>query len=288
MLRSAPCLATALLLAASTTAAANELRIETRSVTPSAATRTLRVDATVRWKNAWRNGRNHDAVWLVVKLRGSPRGEWTHGKLVAIAPGPAGPRATCTVTRDQIGAFCAPAASYRGDLVLQLTINVQPQAVREQDIAAGTVQAMVVGLENGLHPGRPVHDRGSRSAFFRHVFVLPVGCAGESWRDVAHHIGSGDTSRRASGRTLLQGRAIQRRPARSRAGRVSQGHAGVLRHEVRDPAGAVRHVPEHDRRVCSIVPRTDRWARVSRAAWLDSRSRTAATSRAARIVRRTS
>ena len=130
---SATCLATALLLASTTTAAANELRVDTRSVTPSAATRTLRVDAAVRWKNAWRNSRNHDAVWLVVKLRGSPRAEWTHGKLVAITAGATGPRATCTVTRDQVGAFCAPAANYRGDLALQLTIDVQPQAVREQD-----------------------------------------------------------------------------------------------------------------------------------------------------------
>ena len=145
----------AALLAARAPAAANELRVETRSVTPSAATRTLRVAAAVHWKNAWRNERNHDAAWLIVKLRGNPRAPWSHAKMVAITPGTGTTRVACTVTRDQIGAFCAPAGTHRGDLAMQLTIDVQPQGVREQDIAAGTVQAMVVGLEMVYIPDGP-------------------------------------------------------------------------------------------------------------------------------------
>jgi hypothetical protein len=167
-----PWLCATILLAAAAPAAANELRVETRSVTPSAATRTLRVAAVVRWKNAWRNARNHDAAWLIVKLRGNPRGEWVHGKLVGLTPA-AGARVTCNVARDQIGGFCVPAAAYRGDMAFQVVLEVQPNVVREQDIAAGTVEAQVIGLEMVYIPDGPftIGDPDPRSfdafAFYR-------------------------------------------------------------------------------------------------------------------------
>ena len=132
-------------------------------------------------------------------------------KARAIAPGAAGPRATCTVTRDQIGAFCAPAANYRGDLAASAHDRCAAAAVREQDIAAGTVQAMVFGLEMVYIPEGPftIGDPDPRSvdtfAFYRsdaqgnHAGTLRITS------EAAIPVG------RAGGLTLLQGRAIQRR-----------------------------------------------------------------------------
>ena len=63
-------LAAVLLVMLPAPARANDLRVETRRVRRPDGAAALRVDAAVSWKNAWRNARNHDAVWLVVKLRG--------------------------------------------------------------------------------------------------------------------------------------------------------------------------------------------------------------------------
>ena len=77
--------AMAVLLVA-TPARANGLRIDTGKVQSAAESKTVRVDARVTWKNGWRNSRNYDAVWVVVKLRGSAKTPWTHGRLVRAVP----------------------------------------------------------------------------------------------------------------------------------------------------------------------------------------------------------
>ena len=85
-------------------AAANQLQIQTAGVQRAADAKTLRVDARVAWRNGWRNPRNSDAVWLVVKLRGNPRTAWTHGRLVRAAS-QGTPQGSCSVSSDQVGAF---------------------------------------------------------------------------------------------------------------------------------------------------------------------------------------
>ena len=69
------------------TALANDLRIETGAVERTAGSAGLRVSAKVAWKNAWRNARNYDAVWLFVKVRPSPNAPWRHVRLAATREG---------------------------------------------------------------------------------------------------------------------------------------------------------------------------------------------------------
>jgi formylglycine-generating enzyme required for sulfatase activity len=193
-------LSLALLVTMAAPAAANELRIETRGVARSSGAPTLRVEANVSWKNAWRNPRNHDAVWLIVKLRGKPGASWQHGKLRAVRAAGATPAASCTVSTDRIGSFCAASATYRGDVAWQLVLEVEPGRLAEADIAAGTVEAMVFGVEMVYVPAGPftIGDPDPRSveafAFYRsdaagnHAGTLritseaeiPVGRAGGS------------------------------------------------------------------------------------------------------------
>lgn len=144
-----------LLVFSATPARANELRVETRGVTRPAGATALRVEASVGWKNAWKNSRNHDAIWLIVKLRGNPRAPWSHGRLRAVRASNASPAASCAVSTDRIGSFCAPAAPFRGDVAWQLVLDVEPGSLREADIAAGTVEALVFGVEMVYVPAGP-------------------------------------------------------------------------------------------------------------------------------------
>src|SRR5262245_41607168 len=133
---------------------ANGLQVETASVQRVAEAKVLRVSARVTWKNGWRNPRNHDAVWLVVKLRGNPRTAWTHGRLVRAAT--AGTlQGACDVSKDQVGAFCLPTVTHRGDVTWQMTLDVEPVGLREADVAAGTAEALVFGVEMVYIPAGP-------------------------------------------------------------------------------------------------------------------------------------
>ncbi len=142
----------------------NGLRVETRSAQRPAGSSTVRVEASVSWKNAWRNARNHDAVWLVVKLRGRSRPSWTHARLVQAAAA-GSPGASCVVTADRIGAFCTPAAAHRGDVTWTLTLEVAPVNIADADLSAGAIEAHVFALEMVYVPAGPfsVGDADPRS-----------------------------------------------------------------------------------------------------------------------------
>lgn len=148
-------LAAVLLVMLPAPARANDLRVETRRVRRPDGAAALRVDAAVSWKNAWRNARNHDAVWLVVKLRGGPNRPWSHAGIVSVAAASATPAARCTVSGDRVGAFCSPAAEHRGDVAWELTIDVDTAGVTAAQLSAGTVEALVVGVEMVYIPDGP-------------------------------------------------------------------------------------------------------------------------------------
>jgi hypothetical protein len=104
--------------------AAGELRIETRSVTRVAGTDRLRIEVRANWRNAWRNERNHDAVWLVVKVRDDGDEDWAHAGMHAIRVTSGSPQASCEVSDDGVGAFCAAATTWRGDVAWDMALEV--------------------------------------------------------------------------------------------------------------------------------------------------------------------
>jgi hypothetical protein len=121
---------------AAPSAQANQLQVETAGIQRNAEAKTVRVNARVSWKNGWRNSRNYDAVWLVVKLRGNSRTPWTHGRLVR-ASTQGTPQGSCNVSKDLVGAFCLPTADHRGDVAWQVSLEVEPVGLREADVVAG-------------------------------------------------------------------------------------------------------------------------------------------------------
>src|SRR5689334_9727591 len=111
----AACVARAALLGSvmlgvlSSAARASDLGVETGAVERSSGTGGLRVSARVSWKNAWRNAKNHDAVWLFVKVRTGPNATWRHARLLTTSRSAGSPIA-CEASGDRVGIFCQPAA----------------------------------------------------------------------------------------------------------------------------------------------------------------------------------
>jgi len=160
-------------VAISTPALANDLRVETGSVERVAGSNTLRVHAKVSWKNAWRNARNYDAVWLFVKIRPGPNAPWRHARL-ASTPGNANAPIACDPSADRVGAFCrAGAATHRGDLAGDVVLELDPASLPNNVQGASSLEARVFGIEMVYVPDGPfsVGDRDTASvahaAFYR-------------------------------------------------------------------------------------------------------------------------
>lgn len=153
-------------------ALANDLRVETGAVERAAGSGGLRVPAKVSWKNAWRNARNHDAVWLFVKVRGGPNAPWRHARLLPASRSASTPVA-CEASADKIGIFCRPAATHRGDLSGDVVLEIDPSSLPENMRSSGTLEARVFGIEMVYVPDGPfsVGDRDTasvaHSAFYR-------------------------------------------------------------------------------------------------------------------------
>jgi formylglycine-generating enzyme required for sulfatase activity len=115
------------------------------------------VPAQVTWKNAWRNARNHDAVWLFVKIRGTPNGSWRHARLSSAVSSSATPALTCHVSADRVGAFCAPAAAHRGDVNGNVTLELEAVSLPESIRNSATAQAVIHGVEMVYVPDGPFY-----------------------------------------------------------------------------------------------------------------------------------
>jgi formylglycine-generating enzyme required for sulfatase activity len=152
---------------------ANDLRVETGRVERAAGSSALSISAKVGWKNAWRNARNFDAVWLFVKARPGPNAPWRHARLASSPRGPAG-TLTCERSTDHVGAFCRAAApSYRGDLAGDVVLELDPTSLPDNVASAATLEARVFGIEMVYVADGPfsVGDRDttsvSHAAFYR-------------------------------------------------------------------------------------------------------------------------
>jgi len=140
-------LVTALGATLSSTARANDLKVEAGAIERVAASGGLRVTATVSWKNAWRTARNHDAAWLFVKVRGGPNAPWRHARLAA-GSGAATTPITCERSSDHVGTFCrASAATYRGDLAGDVVLEIDPASLPENLRNSPSLEARVLGIE---------------------------------------------------------------------------------------------------------------------------------------------
>jgi formylglycine-generating enzyme required for sulfatase activity len=109
-----------------------------------------RVEAAVRWENAWRSQRNHDAAWVFVKLR---QGQVVrHARLAAaghrVEPAPGGVKGSLDVPSDRTGAFVAAALSHRGPAAFRLSLALDAESFGAFDEKEKTpIEALVWGIE---------------------------------------------------------------------------------------------------------------------------------------------
>ncbi|PHN00840.1 formylglycine-generating enzyme family protein [Flavilitoribacter nigricans] len=141
---------------------------------PDVAPDQARVIFDLRWKNAWNNDRNHDAVWVFVKLDGyynnhvklKPAG---HRVLVNRLPGTTEPR--IEVAADSLGILIYPSGNYRGDVDLKLELLLDQGRPFNGRRLQGNFQ--VYGLEmvyipaGGFTLGSPDDPAREKAAFYR-------------------------------------------------------------------------------------------------------------------------
>ena len=156
--------ASALIMACVSPAFGNGIRVQTLRTEIKPGTSSIEIDARVSWRNAWHNTRNHDAAWLVVKLRGNPQRTWAHAKLLRVSVA-GSPQATCTPSADGLGAFCSVSQAFRGDVDWTVKLEVSAAGMPEADVAARTVEALVFGVEMVHIPAGPftIGDSDARS-----------------------------------------------------------------------------------------------------------------------------
>lgn len=156
---------------AASPASATDVRVSDVTVARGTTAGHAAVTARVSWTNGWRNARNHDAVWIVVKLRGRSRNQWVHGRLTSVRLDGGQPRGDCRVAADRVGAFCEASAMHRGDV--SWTIVMEVGQLAEADLGPGALEARVVAIEMVHVPAGPfsVGDVDPRSvenaAFYR-------------------------------------------------------------------------------------------------------------------------
>ena len=110
----------------------------------------------ISWDDAWRTERNHDAAWVVVKLRHPEMRWWVHAKLRAAGAGDdsgvegaagvgAVPMASL-VPDDRVGAFLFAAEATRGRVAWHVTLPLDPESLGPLE-PDRTVEASVIGHE---------------------------------------------------------------------------------------------------------------------------------------------
>jgi len=159
-------------------ALANDLRIETGAVERTAGSTSLRVTAKVSWKNAWRNARNYDAVWLFAKIHVAPNGSWRHARLTAGSKS-ATAAITCEPSADRVGMFCRATATHRGDLAGDVVLEVDPTSLPENMRSSPSLEARVLGIEMVYVPDGPFSVGDKDTASVSHAALYKSNAAGE-------------------------------------------------------------------------------------------------------------
>ena len=116
--------------------AATLIMVQGRSTTPHPVVRSLEVsgedrrtvELSVAWPNAWRNDRNHDAAWLVVRGPDATQGVLRLADDGHSVLGGASVPARLDVSKDGCGVFVAPATEYRGDVAWKLRLKLEASA----------------------------------------------------------------------------------------------------------------------------------------------------------------
>ncbi len=128
---------------------------------------------TVSWKNAWRNGKNHDAAWIFMKFV-NDGGGYRHiylnpNDIEIIDDGPVAP--IVQVSEDKTGMFIYPASNYRGDVSWRIKMKVDSSTFIRFNPGSAKLKTSAIEMvyipEGGFTLGDPDERALSFSSFFK-------------------------------------------------------------------------------------------------------------------------
>ncbi|MEO1135000.1 MAG: SUMF1/EgtB/PvdO family nonheme iron enzyme [Pseudomonadota bacterium] len=144
------------------------------------------VEFWVEWKNAWRNERNHDSVWVFLKLRGMDSIGVPITRHATIVGEPeflnvddkvGSPRMEIRVSNDRTGFFIEPVRPYRGDVRVKIRAAIDPAGL--EGFGIETLRASAYGIEMVYIPEGP----------------FSAGAAGEAALEYgAYYLSTGDNA----------------------------------------------------------------------------------------------
>ncbi len=141
------------------------------------------VDVWLQWDNAWRNSRNHDGVWLFVKMQGVEVSGMQRIRHVPIAEDPevlsidASVGMASLATRrsaDSVGALVFPSKSFRGDVRAKVRIPIDGAVM--DGLGIESLRVSVFGIEVVYIPQGPFYvGAGSQQALEYAAFYRSAG-----------------------------------------------------------------------------------------------------------------
>lgn len=104
----------------------------------------------VEWDNAWRNARNHDGAWVVVKFR-APGRSWRHARLApeghSVEPSAGGVIGELSVPADGVGVFVSPVVEHRGGVAWVVRAALSPETAAALERIGANAEARAFGVE---------------------------------------------------------------------------------------------------------------------------------------------
>lgn len=118
---------------------------------PVASPSERKVELDVRWHNGWRNERNHDACWIVLRDPSAPAGPTL--RLALDDHSVTGtPAARVVIPHDGVGAFLEPSEAHRGPVEWKVELRVAEGVEVPEQVEAWAVEMVYVpagGFELG-------------------------------------------------------------------------------------------------------------------------------------------
>lgn len=138
---------------------------------------------TLGWKNAWRNSKNHDAVWVFVKLTDT-KGKFWHSKILAeeneiLYNHNGKPGLEIKVPKDQAGLFIQPSSPYRGDVTCRVKVLLDTSILSYRGLNLRTAKVIVEGIEMVFIPFSPFYIGDTDTMAMKYASFYKVGFGGK-------------------------------------------------------------------------------------------------------------
>ncbi len=127
----------------------------------------------IKWKNAWHNDKNHDAVWIFMKFNGPWNNHVklsaTGHKILKVREGSSTP--IINVSKDSLGLFLYPEPGFQGDVDMKIqlildTINQTPSRSKLTGLSVHGLE-MVYIPEGSFTLGSPDNASIKRASFYK-------------------------------------------------------------------------------------------------------------------------